>query len=656
MLDILESWRNGALRYARLIVLAAVILFCFTACTMHQFSKQPESNQGDPFFVALKTFLELAPQDRDPAILTDYLGEFAIEEFDHLIGKFGSTRVMQAMRMYPETSLRDLLRTNGDDFLMVALHTTISAHNYLSVFNTCFGMDPQQLYETLERTQGRFTSALIILETIDIRRFTAIVQVFADVLPRDAVLKSFYSDPYLLASAIRIFAQRDPDGIELKKFMEFFLDSCSRAELFGEDLPGLVVAFSTIQEIKSGQKALWVKEFLNVTDQQLAQLIRQKPVDVAYVLFSGYRIGINNFKQVVNGIGKAHFRTALFEHTVWLADFLTGLKKITFLSSGADFNEVNAAQEVIETQYPFLLDYDAYMPTRIGMVMDVFDTLPKASDFWHRNDKAVRMRVYLLGLMAIYQNILYERMPQAMLSTLQFKLLKRQILCSTRFSENLDNMMSNFEVGRFMVQNSGMQTFILFLAHELAHQFYSISGFDAPLLSSASIHECSADIAAFSIAQRLGYTVGMREYGNKIIERDDYSADRRIGQGDLIYQGIPHKIGRTQLGYIMRGFEDSKVQLDWEVLFAATLTILRSRTKIKNISFVRDIIGAYTYCAANRAVSNAALHRFMGPYENSYAASVGEQKLQLADSRTVEEMILVAQISMLRQTAASRID
>jgi hypothetical protein len=60
---------------------------------------------------------------------------------------------------------------------------------------------------------------LIILETIDIRRFTAIVQVLADALPRDAVLKSFYSDPYLLASAIRIFAERDPDGIELEEMI-----------------------------------------------------------------------------------------------------------------------------------------------------------------------------------------------------------------------------------------------------------------------------------------------------------------------------------------------------------------------------------------------------------------------------------------------------
>ena len=643
MLDLPVFRHNSALSWTRLFVLAAIVLYCSAACATLQIAKQPESNQEDPFFSALKTYLELAPQDRDRTILLDYLGEFALEEFDHLIDKFGSARVIQAISMYPETSWGDLLRAYGDDFLMVALHSTVSAHNYLSVFHTRFGMDPQQLYETLKRTRGRFTGALIILETIDIRRFTAIVQVFADALPRDAFLKSFYSDPYLLASALHIFAKRDPDGIELKKFMEFFADGRSQDELFSEDLPGLVVAFSTIQEVKSGQEALWVKEFLGVTDQQLAHLIRQKPVDVAYVLFGGYRIGIKNFKHVINGIGKARFRTALFEHTAWLANFLTGLKKITYLSSGADFNEVSAAQEVIEAHYPFLLDYDAYIPTKIEMVMDVFGTLPVASDFLRSNDKAIQTRVYLLGLMAIYQNILYKRMPQAMLSELQFELLKRQILCSTRFSENLDNMMSNFEVGRVMVQNSDMQTIILFLAHELAHQFYAISGFDAPLLSSASIHECSADIAARSIAQRLGFTVGMLEYGNKIIEQDDYSADQRIGQSDLIGQGIPHKIGRTQLGYIMRGFANSKVQLDWEVLFTATLTVLRDQTKMKNISFVRDIIGAYTFCSANLAVSNAALHRFMGSYENSYTASAGSQISQLADSHTVEEMIIVAQ-------------
>jgi hypothetical protein len=177
--------------------------------------------------------------------------------------------------------------------------------------------------------------------------------------------------------------------------------------------------------------------------------------------------------------------------------------------------------------------------------MALFADLPETSDYLNSRASGVQTRVYLLGLLAVYQHVLYTQMPDAVLPRSQFELLKLQILYSTRFSKNLNNMMSNFEVGRHMIKDNEMQTIILYLAHELAHQIYSISGFDAPLLSAASIHECGADIAARCIAQRLGYRSGMEGYWDNIIRHDDYSDDAHITEGDLIGYGIAHKIGRT---------------------------------------------------------------------------------------------------------------
>jgi hypothetical protein len=68
-----------------------------------------------------------------------------------------------------------------------------------------------------------------------------------------------------------------------------------------------------------------------------------------------------------------------------------------------------------------------------------------------------------------------------------------------------------------------MEPIILFPAHELTHQIYAICGFYAPLLSAFGIHECSADIAALCIAQRLGSMTGMAEYRLNIIQQDDFS-------------------------------------------------------------------------------------------------------------------------------------
>jgi hypothetical protein len=626
----------------------ALIVLALTGCGHCKALTSADVCPGDPFYCVLVNYLEQAPENRDCSSIRTFLGESALIDLIELIDNFGSNAVARGIRLFPKNRLHELLNSHGEDFFLTALHCSIAAHRHLSILNQYFGIDRHRLADAMKNVGGRFTGALIIFETIDEARFDLIARIFKGALPAGVFLQPFYDDPYLLATAMRIFSQRDPSGAELKSFFSYFPDSLTRSELFLQDLPGLVVAFSTIEKIQSGKKVLWVKEFLDISDHQLADLIRRKPLDLAYVLHGGYRIGIHNFKQLIESIGRELFQTALSDHTAWLAYFLNGLEKVTILSSDADFHEINTAKRDIESHYPFLLRYGNFTEPDINRVMTLFADLPPTSDYLNRRDGGIRTRVYLLGLMAVYQHVLNIHMPEALLTRSQFELLKSQILYSTRFSKNLNNLMSNFEVGRHMIKDNDMQTIILYLAHELGHQIYSISGFDAPLLSAASIHECSADIAARCIAQRLGYGSGMEAYRNKIIRHDDYSGDVRITEDDLIGLGIPHKIGRTQLGYIMRAFANRSYDLDWETLFSVNLSVLQKKAKIKHLSYIQNLVAGYTYSYLKEMVTHHRLHRFIGNHEKSFEAVFQPIDSQIADVRTVEEMIVTAQALMLR--------
>jgi hypothetical protein len=648
MLDFLKLFYAVFIIRTAHCTFAALIVLALTACGHGNSPKLTDVCPGDPFYCALVNYLEQAPENRDHSGIRAFMGKSALIDLNELIDKFGSAAVARGIRQFPKNRLHELLNSHGDDFFLMALHCSIGSHHYLSILNQRFGIDPHWLADAMKNAGGRFSGALIIFETIDKECFDLIARIFEGALPAEVFLQSFYEDPYLLATAMRIFSQRDPLGNELKAFLAYFPDSHTRSELFLQDLPGLVVAFSTIQEIKSGKKVLWVKEFLNISDRQLADLIRRKPVDLAYVLHGGHRIGIHNFEQVIESIGRELFRVALTDHTAWLAKFLNGLEKVTILSSGADFHEINAAKRIIESRYPFLLRYDNYTEPNINKIMALFADLPAASDYLNSRDSGVQTRVYLLGLLAVYQHVLHIHMPDAVLTRSQFELLKSQILYSTRFSKNLNNMMSNFEVGRHMVKGNSMQTIILYLAHELAHQIYSISGFDAPLLSAASIHECSADIAARCIAQRLAYRSGMEGYWNKIIRHDDYSDDAHITEFDLIGHGIPHKIGRTQLGYIMQAYANRSYDLDWETLFSVSLSVLQKKTKMKHLSYIQNLVAGYMYSYSEKKVTHLRLHRFIGNHEKFFEAVPQPIKSQIADVRTVEEMIAAAQALMLR--------
>ncbi|TKB05523.1 hypothetical protein [Desulforhopalus sp. IMCC35007] len=473
---------------------------------------------------------------------------------------------------------------------MVVLHNIAATQDQLSIINEFFKLDSKQFVDSVIRARGRFTGAMILLQDINIHSFAAITNAFAKALPSGIFLQKFYEDPYLLASVICIISKRDADGVFFNEFLELFPDSNIRAELFSKDLPGLVVAFSTIREATSGKNILWVNELLDVSDTELAQLISNKPVDIAYIIHGGHNIGSENLKKLIDSIGKDHFKLLLVEQTIWLADFLTGLNKISYFSSTFDFSESIKAKTYIEKNHSYLLNYNSHLPFNHDQVTDLFENLPNAADFLKSDDKATQTRVYLLGLLSVYQHILYSHIPQSMLNPSQFELLKTQILYSTRFSKDLNNMISNFEVGSLMMKNRSMESIILLLAHELSHQIYSVIGFTSPLLSTASIHECNSDIGARCIAQHVGYSAGITEYEYFVFNQDDYSKNVSIMETDLINLRVPHKIGRTQLGYIMRGFKNSNITIDWEIFYAVSLSVLRNKSKMKNFHYIKKIL------------------------------------------------------------------
>ncbi len=594
-----------------------------------------------PVLEAIHEYIALGPEKRDRFKCTHHFDEFTKAELERLIEKFGVLNVKQAIDRFPDADSDRLIRTNGLDYYLMFIHTVLASKDYILFLDTAFNVNHRYLLKSAQDNKGRFIGALIIFETIEFEKFSAIINVFLTNLKSNTFLESFYKDPYLLASAIRILAQRDPKGENLKTFLSYFPNDQLRSQLFSNDLPGLVVAFSTVQEIKTGETRPWVNSFFEMNDKELALLIHKKPVQSAYVLYGGHQIGIDNFKQVFKGVEQEVLKAGFIAHTDWFANFIVGLKKINLLSSDADLSRADVSTSNIKTHYPFLLQYNSYLPGNIEHVMTLFQNLPEKSDFLYSKDKDLIIRVYLLGLMAVYQNILYDFMPSAVLSLEQFELLKLQILLSTRVSENLDTMVSNFEIGKSALKGREMETIILSLAHELAHQIYSIRGFNSISLPGHSIHEFGADIAALCMAQKLGYCLGMEEYKQKVMNRDDFSRHRKVDGGLLTAIDASHKIGRTQLGYVVKGFDKVGIIINWELFFPITLRLLENRTEIELLQFIYQLVSGYAYGSAAGYKNEDELEHVLRKAEKRFDHHRISNRIEtyLANADTIEQIL-----------------
>lgn len=609
-------------------------------------------SERSSFASAFIGYIEEGEIQGQVAGVSSYLSEFAMVDLEDIISTFGREKVRKSLSVFPAHLADAVFQAQGEDFFIMVLHQTVRSIDYLAILDEIIGLDHEALLSSVLGTKSRYTGGLMVLQEIEETSFAAVVQAFANTLPPGVFIRSFYNDPYLLASAVRIIAKRDPGGDNLREFLALVPNNHNLSDLFTEDLPGLVVAFATIEEISKGSKVSWATQTLSITEEHLARLILQKPANLAYILYGSHRIGIENFKKIINDLGQERFATVLDRHSGWLANFLAGMKKVTTLSTAVDFEEIKTAEELLASSYSYLLYYDSHLGVNKEKVQLIFSELPSAQNFLESSDLSIRIRVYLLGLVAVYQQILQEQAPDTMLSPLQFDLLKQQIIYSTRFSEHFDNMLSNFEVGRAMVEDVHMETIILLLAHELAHQIYSISGFDAPLLSAATIHECSADIGARAIGEKLGYRIGIQEYNAKYVIGDDFSSTEDIGEKDLLLQQDPHKIGRTQLGYIVHGLRNSGVTVDWARLFSINLYLLKDKTKMKHLLYVRDLVGGYIYTETFGGKPNEKLLSFLHNYVSNYDSTLSRQSKQIAEVSTVEEMITIARSTFLHASTA----
>lgn len=628
------------------LILIICILLCssLSGCSGYQSAQRDLSPPPalKTFNAVLIEYVKTLPEERKKDQLLVYVPELAIDELDTLTEEFGVERVVSALKLISEPELYSLLQKHGEDYFFVLVRNIVLADTYLDIAGTLFSITGKDIIACAMVKKSRLTGALLLMGDIELSRFATVLNTLSENISDTTFLHSFRDDPYLLLSAIRIIAQRDPDGSYLTEFFDTFTNRERLEFLFTHDLPGLVVAFSTIQEIRSGNDSRWANEVLHITEEHLSRLIMQKPANLAYILYGGYRIGIENFKKIIDEVGRERFAKALENHSSWLADFFTGMNKVTPLSTQVNFKEVARSKAIIKHNYPYLLDYETSLPSQIDKVIILLKNLPNADQYMESESISLQTKIYLLSLLSVYQNIFHETMPEIKLSPLQFELLKVQILHSTRFSAHLNNMISNFEVGGGMLKGNSIETVILLLSHELAHQILSVVGFDSPLLSTASIHECSADIGARAIAQRLNLTVGMVEFREKYVVDDDFSRVSTIKESDLIGKRVPHQIGRTQLGSIVSGFQKSSIAIDWEVLFGLNVAILYNKEKMLYLNFVRDLVGGYTYFAATRKYTKKMLETFLSSYWWSYASESSERNIQMAGSDTVEEMILIA--------------
>jgi hypothetical protein len=98
----------------------------------------------------------------------------------------------------------------------------------------------------------------------------------------------------------------------------------------------------------------------------------------------------------------------------------------------------------------------------------------------------------------------------------------------------------------------------------------------------------------------------------------------------------------------MQAYANRSYDLDWETLFAVSLSVLQKKTKIKHFSYVQNLVAGYMYSYSEKKVTHLRLHRFIGNYEKAFETVSQPIKSQIADVCTVEEMIAAAQALMLR--------
>lgn len=642
---IMRLFSNRINKAQRCFLKAIIVVLLLSASKGFSETSFSGTSPSSLFHQSLQQYVSQPANTTHRIILEKYLNDYTIEGIDYLLNTYSPLQVAESLHYHSAGSLNQLQKEGEEDFLLVVLETTLSSLEYLQALDRMVSLDPQKLSDTVIQSRSRFTGALFVFQEIRLDIFQGMLQVFSENLPKEIVVNSFYQDPYLFSSAFKVLAQHDPNTTTLQEFLTFFDDRQLLIDLFKNDLAGLVVAYSTIQEIRAGNEVLWAKEIFDITDEHLNRLIIEKPANMAYILYGGHQIGVANFKKIIFDIGREQFQKALSDHTVWLADFIQGMGRASLVTAGVDFHEIAMAENSIKNSHPYLFDYNNYLPQNIGRVEKLLTELPSTEEFLANKDKGTQIRIYLLGLLAMYQNILHEHSPKNILTPLQIDLLRQQILCSTRFSENLNNMMANFEIGGLMINNNHMETIILCFAHELAHRIYSINGFDAHHPAARPIHECSADIGAFSIAQHLGYKKGLPEYVKKIIVKDDFSKDNRTSSADLIAQGIPHRIGRTQLGHLTGGFQEKNIILDWETLFAVNLVTLCDQSEPEKLDHIQQLVSGYIFNTQQGNQHYPTFHHFMDACQKA-SSGTGHGTNSIIPQPVIADLIGTAQATI----------
>lgn len=534
--------------------------------------------------------------------------EHGLDELQQLILKHGVGKTRWAMALFGPGEWGRIVSRRGGDFFLLLLQALLDAKEHIVHLGEVFQLEARRLAASAIEEEGRFTAALSVLSScVAIADFRALVGVFERKLPPGLLIETFYEDPYLVAHALKVIGGRDPTGQWLERYLDYFPDDGARGALFANDLPGLVVSFATLHEISDGEAVPEVFGYFDLTRPELVRLIGKDALSVAYVLYGAHLLGSGGFHALIEAVGKDTLRKALFLHTKWLASYLMGLQEISYLSTTPDISDMARSLEAIEKRYPYLLRFpgrsDLTITERTEPLVE-FMVLP-ADELLRRPDRVRCVHEVLLGVLALFQGMLDEHAPGAALNERQYRLLKLQILSSTRFSGPFDSASSNFELGERMLRKNSVPMIPLVLAHELAHQMFALHGFDAAGLSGFSIHELSADIGARAVAQLLDRQgvlgEALRLYEERVVSRDDFARHNRIPEDQLIALGNEHIIGRTQLSYIIEGFAAAGEPIDWERMFALAIDLLRRHDSPRFREFVERLVIDYVYLAEAQA-------------------------------------------------------
>ncbi|MBU4311584.1 MAG: hypothetical protein KJ706_02555 [Candidatus Omnitrophica bacterium] len=296
--------------------------------------------------------------------------------------------------------------------------------------------------------------------------------------------------------------------------------------------------------------------FLFLSENRVAKVVAEDSFELNCALRYISKIGIEEFKELTELIGKARIADNLEKYPVWFS-----FSALYGLSWREDIKELIEEIKWVRKKHNFLLDTKG--------ILNKQNYLDKAKAIL-TDPPILQLRTCLLAILLIYQNLF------SILGKEEYEKLVVKILMCAHFDESYDNANADFKIGIPYIEPLSPKAFIGALAHEIAHNFICIS-------IDNSIQEFIADLGIFTIYEEMDWKEMIKEDFQKRLQQPE-------NKNDL--EGS-HLSGRVQLRWVIRELNVANCPVVWALLFRLAVESIRKNFDLRIENFAKTLLSQY---------------------------------------------------------------